>query len=371
LDLSEKVGLLSLYLHKKSAQYFLNSTRESVMEFVNPKVALQHRHVAMLVYPDFLMIDAMAPLEVFNFANMALQLMGKIAVSEKAYHLSIVAENRGPVKASNGVCIIADQSFQDLNDGIDTLMVSGASHPSYLEAVIQDDKLRAWLIQMKPKVRRMVSICTGALILASCSLLDGRKATTHWMYCDQLALRYNKVKVDPDKIFIRDGDIYTSGGVTAGIDLALSLIEEDWGWEVAAKVARSMLIFMRRPGGQSQFSTYIFNEAKTRKDFRELQAWIVSNPDADLDVEHLAERMAMSPRNFSRLFCQEVGLTPAKFVERVRLEAARNMMMQTDLPLERVASNCGFGSAEQMRRTFQRLLNTTPQEHRSYFKIAG
>ena len=132
-----------------------------------------------------------------------------------------------------------------------------------------------------------------------------------------------------------------------------------------------MLIFMRRPGGQSQFSSYVFNEAKTRKDFRELQAWIVSNPGEDLSVEHLAERMAMSPRNFSRLFCQEVDITPAKFVERVRLEAARNMMLQTNLPMESVAVNCGFGNAEQMRRTFQRLLKTTPQEHRSFFKIAG
>jgi transcriptional regulator GlxA family with amidase domain len=191
------------------------------------------------------------------------------------------------------------------------------------------------------------------------------------MYCDQMANQYSDVRVQPDRIFVRDGDIYTSGGVTAGIDLALSLVEEDWGWEVTAEVARKMLIFMRRPGGQSQFSSYVFNEAKTRKDFRALQAWIVSNPQADLGVEQLAERMSMSPRNFSRLFCQEIGVTPAKFVEGIRLEAARNMMLQTDLPMESVAANCGFSSAEQMRRTFQRILKTTPQEHRAYFKVAG
>ena len=190
-------------------------------------------------------------------------------------------------------------------------------------------------------------------------------------FCDQLALQHKNIRVEPDKIFVRDGNMYSSGGVTAGIDLALSLVEEDWGWEVAANVARGMLIFMRRPGGQSQFSSYTFNEAKTRKDFRELQAWIVSNPQLDLGVEQLAEHMAMSPRNFGRLFCQEIGVTPAKFVEGIRMEAARNMMLQTDLPMESVAANCGFGNAEQMRRTFQRLLKTTPQEHRSYFKIAG
>jgi transcriptional regulator GlxA family with amidase domain len=221
---------------------------------------------------------------------------------------------------------------------------------------------------MMPKVRRMVSICTGAFLLAYSGLLSGRKATTHWLYCDQMATAYQDIQIQPDKIFVRDGNIYTSGGVTAGIDLALSLVEEDWGWEVASGVARGMLIFMRRPGGQSQFSSYVFNEAKNRKDFRELQAWIVSHPDTDLSVEILADRMAMSPRNFSRLFCQEIGMTPAKFIERIRLEAARNMILRTDLPMESVASKSGFNTSEQMRRTFQRFLKITPQEYRANFK---
>ncbi len=155
------------------------------------------------------------------------------------------------------------------------------------------------------------------------------------------------------------------------MDLALSLVEEDWGSEVASGAAKAMLLFLRRPGGQSQFSTYIVNEAKTRKDFRELQAWMVSHPEQDLSVERLAERMVMSPRNFSRTFCQEIGTPPGKFVERLRLEAAKQMMSQTDLPLETVACNCGFGTAEQMRRTFQRLIKTSPQAHRAYFKVAG
>ncbi len=344
------------------------------MKLVKPTIIFnpQHRHVAMVVYPNCLLIDAIGPMEVFNFANIALQLLDRIPRTEAVYTLAIVAEQCGPVKSSNGISVVADKSYEDLNEGgFDTLMVAGTTHDAYLEAAMQDIKLRSFLIQTMPKVTRMVSICTGALILAEAGLLDGRKATTHWRHCDQLALRHKNIQVEPDKIFVRDGNTYTSGGVTAGIDLALSLVEEDWGWEVAALVARGMLIFMRRPGGQSQFSTYIFNEAKTRKDFRELQAWIVSNPNKDLGVEQLAERMAMSPRNFSRLFCQEVGITPAKFVEHVRLEAARNMMLQTDLPMESVAAQCGFGSAEQMRRSFQRILKTTPQEHRSYFKIAG
>ncbi len=341
------------------------------MELVKSTVNLQHRHIAMLVYPNYLLIDAIGPTEVFNFTNAALQQMGRISLSESVYTVSIVAEQKGPVKSSSGVSLVADMSYEDTKNDIDTLMVAGATHLSYLDAAKKDLKLRSWLTQMMPKVRRMVSICTGALILAEAGLLDGRKATTHWLYCDQLALQHKSIRVEPDKIFVRDGNMYSSGGVTAGIDLALNLVEEDWGWEVAANVARGMLIFMRRPGGQSQFSSYVFNEAKTRKDFRELQAWIISNPHRDLGIEQLAERMSMSPRNFSRLFCQEIGVTPAKFVEGVRMEAARNMMLQTDLPMEAIAVQCGFGSAEQMRRTFQRLLKTTPQEHRSLFKMTG
>lgn len=329
---------------------------------------LQHRQIAMLVYSDCLLIDAVGPMEVFTFANTALQLMGRISPSESVYTLSIIAEQSGPVKTSSGMRIVADKGYADVNDGIDTLMIAGASHDSYLDRAIKNALMQNWLIYMMPKVRRMVSICTGALILAEAGLLNGRKATTHWMYCDQLALMYQNIQVEPDKIFVRDGNVYTSGGVTAGIDLALSLVEEDWGWEVASLAARGMLIFMRRSGGQSQFSSYIFNQAKSRKDFRELQAWIVSNCEADLSVERLSQHMNMSPRNFSRLFFQEVGTTPAKFVERIRLEAARNMMIQTDQSVESVAIKCGFNTSEQMRRSFQRILKTTPQDYRGKFK---
>ncbi len=338
------------------------------MNHVKPTYIQQHRNIAMLTYPDCMLIDVCGPMDVFNFANHALRQMSRVSPSETAYTLTIVAENSGPVKTSSGICIVADKGYEDLNEGVDTLLVTGSA---CVDSAVQDTKMRTWLMHMMPKVRRMGSICSGALVLAESGLLNGRKATTHWMYCDEMAKQYRDIRVEPDKIFVRDGNVYTSGGVTAGIDLALSLIEEDWGWQIAAGVARAMLIFMRRPGGQSQFSSYVFNEAKTRKDFRDLQAWIVSNPHADLGVEQLAERMAMSPRNFSRLFCQEIGVTPAKFVEGIRMEAARNMMLQTDLPMESVAANCGFSNAEQMRRTFLRLLKTTPQEHRSFFKIAG
>ena len=328
-------------------------------------LTMPHRHVAMLIYPDCEIVDVTGPMDVFCFANIALRMAGKIGATETVYSLSLVAEQAGPVKTSSGIRIVADFAYADITENIDTLLVCGATD---IVNGLKDKQSIKWLVQMMPKVRRMVSICTGAFLLAESGLLNGRKATTHWLFCDQIANAYKDVQIQPDKIFVRDGNIYTSGGVTAGIDLALSLVEEDWGWEVASGVARGMLIFMRRPGGQSQFSSYVFNEAKNRKDFRELQAWIVSHPDTDLSVEILADRMAMSPRNFSRLFCQEIGMTPAKFIERIRLEAARNMMLRTDLPMESVASKSGFNTSEQMRRTFQRFLKITPQEYRANFK---
>jgi len=335
------------------------------MTHARQSTLLQHRHIAMVVYPDCEIVDVTGPMDVFCFANYALRLAGRVAETESVYSLSLIAEQAGPVKTASGMRIIADYAYEDVPDGIDTLMVTGAPFPV---ASWADQRLARWLPGMMPKVRRMVSICTGAFVLAESGLLNHRKATTHWLFCEQMANRYRDIQILPDKIFVRDGSIYTSGGVTAGIDLALSLVEEDWGWEVAAGVARGMLIFMRRPGGQSQFSSFAFTEAKTRKDFRELQAWIVSHPEEDLSVEILADRMAMSPRNFSRVFCHEIGMTPAKFVERTRLEASRNMMLRTDLSMESIAGKCGFNNAEQMRRTFQRFLNISPQEYRANFK---
>jgi len=330
-----------------------------------PELNLQHRRIAMIIYPGCVMMDACGPLEVFSFANLTLELAGKITEQNPIYSMCTIAEHKGPIKTSCGISLEADYSFDDVPDDIDTLMIAGM--PRVLDE-LKNTNLRDFLRTMSARVRRVVSICTGALFLAESSLLDGRRATTHWLFCDYLANQYQGIKVEADKIFIRDGNVYTSGGVTAGIDLALSLVEEDWGWEVATGAARGMLVFMRRPGGQSQFGAYMMNEARTRKDFRELQAWVIGNPKADLSVESLAERMNMSPRNFTRLFCQEIGVTPAKFVERIRVEAARNMILKSDMPVESIAVNCGFHNSEQMRRSFQRILNTSPQEYRSNFK---
>jgi transcriptional regulator GlxA family with amidase domain len=212
-------------------------------------------------------------------------------------------------------------------------------------------------LDYQPRARRVASVCTGTFVLAAAGLLNHRRVTTHWMFSEVLAAAYPLIEVDSSLIFARDGNIYTSGGITAGIDLALAMIEEDLGREIPLATARTMVVFPRRPGGQSQFSAYMhLLQTKHRPDISELQAWMLGHPAEDLSVSALADRMAMSPRNFARLFRSETGDTPAQFAERARADAARLKLEQSTLPVETIAEECGFGNAERMRRTFQRLL---------------
>lgn len=323
----------------------------------------QCRTIAMLAVSNSVMLDVCAPLDVFSFVNLWLQMSG--LSSKPVYALSIVAHESGPVSTTSGIKIFADKSFDDAHDDVDTLLIAGGIGAEYDSP---DPRVVAYLQRMAPKARRIASICTGAFLLAESGLLNGRKATTHWMFCERFAQKYPFIQVDADRIYVRDGHIYTSGGVTSGIDLALALVEEDWGHKTALMVARAIVVFMSRPGGQSQFSALLLNEAKNRKDFRELQAWITVNLQTDLSIEALSERMAMSPRNFSRVFTEETGTTPAKFVEIVRLEAARNKLERTVETVDVIAVQCGFGNAEHMRRTFQRHLKISPQNYRERFR---
>ena len=220
---------------------------------------------------------------------------------------------------------------------------------------------------MALRVRRLASVCTGAFLLAESGLLDGRRATTHWNYCNQFARDYPSVTVEPDKIFIRDNFIFTSGGITSGIDLALAMLEDDLGPELALFVARFLVVFLKRPGGQSQFSAYMTSESANHPDLRSLQAWIMTHLVEDLQVEALAERVAMSPRNFARLFLTETGMTPAKFVEMARIDAARHYLGSTELSIEAVADKAGFKDPERMRRAFIRQIGVNPQNYRDRF----
>ena len=318
----------------------------------------------MLAFADCDILDVCGPLDVFVWANISLRRSGK--AKEPVYSIHIIADQAGPISTYSGVKILADAVFYDEKGEFDTLIVAGGNG---FEKAMANRELIDWLNRMSSKVRRIVSICTGAFLLAESGLLDGCKATTHWSCCNRLANDYRNIQVEPDRIFIRDGSVYTSGGITAGIDLALSLVEEDWGSEIANRVARGLLVFLRRPGGQSQFSGYLPIEAKTRMDFRELQAWIIENPTENLSVEALASRVAMSPRNFSRVFVKEVSMTPASFVELVRINVARHKIEQTNMSLKIIAQQCGFANDEQMRRAFQRQLKVSPHAYRKRFKF--
>jgi transcriptional regulator GlxA family with amidase domain len=337
--------------------------------------ALQPRRVAMLIFGGCAALDVAGPLEVFGFAERWLQLTGQAPgsgfanhLSGSAYALTVLARQPGPVTTMSGLQIVAERAIGEADEDIDTLIIAGGMG---VEQARKDPDLVAWINGMAGRVRRVASICTGAFLLAESGLLKGRRATTHWNYCHQLAAEFPDVTVEPDRIAVRDGAVYSSGGITAGIDLTLSLVEEDWGRETATMVGRWILVFPNRPGGQSQFSACLMNGLGARQDFRELQDWIVGHPGEELSVETLAARMSMSPRHFARTFEREVGLTPAKFVELARLERARAQLEQTRLPVESIARQCGFSTTEQMRRTFQRALKVSPLDYRARFRYAG
>jgi transcriptional regulator GlxA family with amidase domain len=262
------------------------------------------------------------------------------------------------------VGLLAHRSYHGVTHSIDTLLVAGGLGA---QEAARDQALLRWLKRMAPRVRRLGSICTGAFVLAAAGLLDGRRVTTHWKWCRHLAQAHPQIAVDPDPIFLRDGRVYTSAGVTAGMDLALALVEDDFGRDAALWIARHLVLFARRPGGQSQFSVLLDLQAAEREPLRDLQAWVTEHLDQDLSVERLAQRVHMSSRNFARVFQRQVGWTPARFVERLRVEAARRRLEESAAGLAEVARECGFGSPDSLRRSFLRVLRVAPADYRRRF----
>lgn len=321
-------------------------------------VARSPRRVLIVAVPRVRTLDLFGPVEVFGDANW---LLG----GDRPYELSILSS--GPelvVQSHLGTPLNTDQTYREFRGPVDTLLVAGYDRRQ--EATFEPDFLN-WLREHSGKSRRFGSICTGAFVLAAAGLLDGRRATTHWNWCDELARRYPLVTVDRDPIYVQDGNCYTSAGVTAGIDLALALVEEDLGRPVSLKIAQMMVVFLRRAGGQSQFSTTLAMQTRANRPLGDLLAWLPDNIRGDLTVDSLALRAAMSPRNFARLFQQELGKTPAKHIEDLRLEAARRQLESTTLTLEQVADASGFSTAETLRRMFRRRLGVTPGQYRASF----
>lgn len=319
------------------------------------------RKIAIVAFPDAQILDITGPSEVFALAA---------RFAPHAYSVELLSTDGGEIRTSGGLTLEAHHplethSPQGLNHPPHTLIVAGGIG---VREALADEHLLGWLTTTAPRAKRVASVCTGAFLLAQAGLLDGRRATTHWSACQLLAKRHPSIQVDPNPIFVRDGNVYTSAGVTAGIDLSLALVEEDLGHQVALRVARELVLFVRRPGDQAQFSTSLAGQAADIKPLRELQAWMSDNLHADLSVQALSERVFMSQRNFARVFASQTGVTPARYVESLRLERARALLEDGERPIQQVAAACGFGTVETLRRAFARRLGVAPGEYRQRFR---
>ncbi len=330
--------------------------------------AMEHRmrqpprahRVVMLGFPQAQVLDITGPLEVF--ARTSRWLAEHRGWTRPGYETALVAARAGSLETSGGLKLQAD-SLASVEGRIDTLLVSGGIG---WEQAARDARLLAWITAQLPKVQRLGSICNGALLLAAAGLLKGRRATTHWAWLDRLAALAPGATIERDALYVRSGKVWTSAGVTAGMDLSLALIEHDHGKATALAVAQELVLFLRRPGGQSQFSRHL--QAERRDDlFGELELWMFEHLDADLSVASLAARASMSPRHFARLFTERLGSTPAAYVRRLRVEAARRRIEQGATRLKQLARECGFGDEQALRRSFRALVGVTPDEYRQRF----
>jgi transcriptional regulator GlxA family with amidase domain len=316
---------------------------------------MAQRTVLFLLFDDVQSLDVTGPLEVFAGAEKGVP---------GTYRIRTASLDGGPVRTSGGLTLVPDEALAEADDP-HILVVPGGQGTR-----TPDPRLTDWLRERGPRANRLVSVCTGAILLARAGLLDGRRATTHWAYCDKLARDHPAIDVEPDPVYVRDGRISTSAGVTAGIDLALALVEEDLGRETALTIARHLVVFLRRPGNQAQFSAQLAAQTAQREPLREVQQWITEHPDADLGVETLAARARLSPRHFARAFRAETGTTPGRYVDRVRIEHARRLLEDTADGVEEVSRAAGYGTPEAMRRAFVRTLGTAPAEYRRRFRPA-
>jgi len=319
--------------------------------------------IVFLAAPSSQILDVAGPFQIFVRA--AELFVEEYPARKAPYNVLLASTTRRRSVATNcGLVLTGTKTYRTLYGPIDTLLVAGGSG---VETAAHDEELLLWLQKTALRVRRIGSICTGAFLLASAGLLDGKRAATHWKWAAELANKFKHTTVDPDPIYIRDGSTYTTAGVTAGMDLALALVEEDLGAPMALKVAREMVLYLRRAGGQSQFSTALSLQASDRKQIEEIRSWTHDNLRQDLPVEKLAAKAGMSPRNFARVFLKDTGTTPARFVECLRVEAARRRLEESHDKLEKIANDCGFGSIQSLRRSFFRVLHVPPNDYRHRF----
>jgi transcriptional regulator GlxA family with amidase domain len=313
--------------------------------------------IDIIIYEGFNLLEAVGALSVFKYANSHLQRRGLVC----RYDVKTASICRADVRSDTGVMLKAEKKLDNLSVPHTALIVGAWDIDS---AVGRTPEIVQWVSSAVPRVARVAALCTGAFLLAEAGLLNGRRATTHWAHVDSLKKRHAKVVVESDCIFIRDGALWTSAGVTAGIDLSLALVEQDFGAEIALDVARDLVVFLRRPGGQSQISSHLVSQATRRSDIRAVQTWLLENLDKDIRVVDMAERVSKSIRSFNRRFKEETGTTPSEFLVRARIEAARRMLEEGSLPAKTIASKTGFKTYEAMRKVFRGVLGVTPLMYR-------
>jgi transcriptional regulator GlxA family with amidase domain len=327
------------------------------------------RTIVLVAFDGCQALDVTGPWEVFAQAR---DRVGQAddAGQRPAYDLVLASPNGGTVATTSGLQLGCTVTLASLAERIDTVLVAGGGRES-VDRLASDPGLLDWLRSCAGRARRVGGVCTGAFALAAAGLLDGRRATTHWESCMRLAATYPAISVEADALFVADPPFYTSAGVSAGIDLALALVEADLGRSIALAVARELVLFLRRPGGQSQFSAGLEAQMGASDRMRDLVAWMTGHPEADLDVRALAIRVSMSERNFARVFRGETGQTPARFAEAIRVERAKSHLEDADWPLARLAERCGFGSVDSLHRAFRRRLGITPRDYRMRFSPLG
>lgn len=316
------------------------------------------RSIVIVAYPGIQSLDVVGPYEVFAGAS---------EMVSGAYGVAVCALAPGPIVAESGLTLTAAALPGD-DEAIDTLVLPGGAG---VQDARQDRRLIEWIAATAPRCRRVATVCTGTFLAAEAGLLDGRRVTTHWARAERLQHDFPALSVDADPIYVRDGAVWTSAGVTAGIDLALALVEDDLGTDVAQTVARWLVMFLHRPGGQTQFAAPVWAPRAERSTVRAVQSLVEAAPGGDHRLPAMAAAAAMSVRHFSRVFAEEVGETPGRYVERVRLEAARRDLETTTDTLDVIAARCGFGTAETMRRVFHRRLEVAPDSYRRRFRVVA
>lgn len=324
------------------------------------------RHIVIIIPPYSTLLNTAGPLEIFNKAIEKLDSVP--GETNFRYEVHVVSMDESTyIITSSGLPVVAESSYSDISYPIDTLIVAGLSNqPDY----IYDADFIHWLQEQYRQVRRMCSICAGAFLLAKAGILNNKRSTTHWSRCDKLQREYPHTKVEVSRIFVKDGKVYTSAGITSGMDLAIALIEEDFGQSFALYIARWMVLSLKRHGNQVQYSTFLDCQSIENPVMRKICQWIVKHLNEDLTVETLAENVAMSPRNFARVFVREFNITPAKYINRLRINYACQYLIDTEMSLDKVAAECGLKNAENLRRLFLSLLEVTPSQYRRSFQTS-